>query len=165
MLKRIHHIGVLVRSIAETLPLYELLGFQAGTPFELPEQRVRAVFLCAGEDRLELLEPLTADCPLAQVLAKRGEGLLHVCLEVDDLEGQLRRLKGEGVKLVDTHGWTSPIGLVAFLHPKWLHGVSVELRQAETPGTAADERVQHHHGDTGEGGRNTQALRDEERGT
>jgi methylmalonyl-CoA epimerase len=165
MLKRIHHIGVLVRSIAETLPLYKLLGFQVEPSFELPAQRVRAVFLRAGEDRLELLEPLTPDCPLAQVLAKRGEGLLHVCLEVDDLEGHLRRLEGEGVKLVDTHGWKSPIGLVAFLHPKWLHGVSVELRQAETPGTAAAEGVRHHQGNTGEGGENTQAVRDEERGT
>jgi methylmalonyl-CoA mutase C-terminal domain/subunit len=136
-MKRVHHIGVLVRSIAETLPLYtELLGFDAEPPFELPEQRVRAVFLRAGEDRLELLEPLTADCPLAQVLAKRGEGLLHICLEVDDLEGDLRRLEGAGVKLVDGHGWKSPIGLVAFLHPKSLHGVSVELRQAEAPASA-----------------------------
>jgi methylmalonyl-CoA epimerase len=165
MLKRIHHIGVLVRSIAETLPLYELLGFQAEPPFELPEQCVRAVFLCAGEDRLELLEPLTPECPLAKVLAKRGEGLLHVCLEVDNLEGHLRRLEGEGVKLVDTHGWKSPIGLVAFLHPQWLHGVSVELCQAEVSGTAAEEGVQHHQGDAREGGQNRQALRDEERGT
>jgi len=131
-MKRVHHIGVLVRSIAETLPLYtELLGFQAEPPFELPEQRVRAVFLRAGEDRLELLEPLTADCPLARVLETRGEGLLHICLEVEDLEADLRRLAGEGVRLVDEHGWTSPIGRVAFLHPKAFHGVSVELRQAE----------------------------------
>jgi methylmalonyl-CoA epimerase len=165
MLKRIHHIGVLVRSIAETLPLYELLGFQAEPPFELREQCVRAVFLCAGEDRLELLEPLTTDCPLAQVLAKRGEGLLHICLEVDNLEGHLRRLEGEGVKLVDTHGWKSPIGLVAFLHPKWLHGVSVELRQAEAPGIEPEEGVAHHPSDAPEGGESKQVLRSEERGT
>jgi methylmalonyl-CoA epimerase len=165
MLKRIHHIGVLVRSIAETLPLYELLGFQAEPPVELPAQRVRAVFLCVGDNRLELLEPLTPDCPLAQVLAKRGEGLLHVCLEVDDLERHLRRLEGEGVKLVDAHGWESPIGLVAFLHPKWLHGVSVELRQAESPRAAAETGVQHHQGIEQEGGEKAQALRNGERGT
>ena len=165
MLKRIHHIGVLVRSIAEALPLYELLGFQAEPPFELSEQRVRGVFLRAGEDRLELLEPLTPECPLAHVLAKRGEGLLHICLEVDDLEEHLRRLKGDGVKLVDTHGWKSPIGLVAFLHPKWLHGVSVELCQADAPGTTTMADVQHRQGDAREGAEKTQALRDEERGT
>jgi catechol 2,3-dioxygenase-like lactoylglutathione lyase family enzyme len=63
------------------------------------------------------------------VLAKRGEGLLHICLEVDDLEGTLRRLEGRGVTLVDAHPWASAIGQVAFLHPKSFHGVSVELRQ------------------------------------
>jgi methylmalonyl-CoA mutase C-terminal domain/subunit len=131
-MKRIHHIGILVRSIAETLPVYtELLGLEADPPFELPEQRVRAMFVRAGDDCLELLEPLTPDCPLGQVLAKRGEGLLHLCLEVDDLEGSLRGLEAKGVKLVDPHGWKSPIGQVAFLHPRSLHGVSVELRQAD----------------------------------
>jgi hypothetical protein len=84
---------------------------------------------------------------------------------VDDVEGHLRRLEGERVRLVDTHGWKSPIGLVAFLHPKWLHGVSVELRQAEEPGTAREEGAQHHQVDAREGGENKQALRDEERGT
>jgi methylmalonyl-CoA epimerase len=130
-MKGIHHIGVLVRSIAEALPLYtDLLGLQADPPFDLPEQQVRAVFLRAGDDRIELLEPLTLDCPLGQVLAKRGEGLLHICLEVEDLEGSLRRLEDRGLRLADDHAWRSPIGLVAFLHPKSCHGVSFELRQA-----------------------------------
>ena len=129
-MRRIHHLGVLVRSIAAVLPLYtELLGFEADAPFDLPEQHVRVVFLRAGGDRIELLEPLTADCPLALVLAKRGEGLLHVCLEVDDIDGTLRRLETGGVRLVDLHPWASPIGRVAFLHPKSFHGVSVELVQ------------------------------------
>jgi methylmalonyl-CoA epimerase len=128
---RIHHVGVLVRSIAESLPLYtDLLGLQADTPVEWPELQVRAVFVRAGDDQLELLEPMTADSPLGAVLAKRGEGLLHICLEVDDIEATLRRLEGRGVTLVDAHPWTSAIGQVAFLHPKSFHGVSVELRQA-----------------------------------
>ncbi len=128
---RIHHVGVLVRSIAESLPLYtDLLGLQADTPVEWPELQVRAAFVRAGDDQLELLEPMTPDSPLGAVLAKRGEGLLHICLEVDDIEGTLRRLEGRGVKLVDAHPWASAIGQVAFLHPKSFHGVSVELRQA-----------------------------------
>jgi methylmalonyl-CoA epimerase len=130
--RRIHHVGVLVRSIAESLPLYmDLLGFEADAPFELPEQQVRGVLVRAGDDQLELLEPMTADSPLGRVLARRGEGLLHICLEVDDVEGTLRRLEARGVKLVDAHAWRSPVGLVAFVHPKAFHGVSVELRQAE----------------------------------
>jgi methylmalonyl-CoA epimerase len=130
--RRIHHVGVLVRSIAESLPLYtDLLGLQADAPFELPDQQVCGVFIHAGDDQLELLEPMTPDSPLGKVLAKRGEGLLHLCLEVDDIEGTLRRLEAQGVKLVDAHAWRSPIGLVAFAHPKAFHGVSVELRQPE----------------------------------
>jgi methylmalonyl-CoA epimerase len=130
--RRIHHVGVLVRSIAESLPLYtDLLGLEADAPFELPEQQARGVMVRAGDDRIELLEPMTEDSPLGKVLARRGEGLLHICLEVDDLEGTLRRLETQGARLVDAHAWRSPIGLVAFVHPQALHGVSVELRQAE----------------------------------
>lgn len=138
MIRRIDHVGVLVRSIAETLPLYtELLGFSADSPVELPEQQVRVAFLRAGDDQVELLEPMTPDCLLAKVLAKRGEGLLHICLEVDDIEGELRRLEGAGVALVDRHAWQSPHGLAAFIHPKAFHGVSIELRQpAESEGGA-----------------------------
>jgi len=130
-MQRIHHVGVLVRSIAESLPLYtDLLGLQADAPVEWPELQVRAVFVRAGDDQLELLEPTTPASPLGKVLARRGEGLLHICLEVDDVEGTLRRLEARGVKLVDAHGWRSAIGLVAFVHPTSFHGVSVELRQA-----------------------------------
>lgn len=134
MIRRIDHVGVLVRSIAETLPLYtELLGFSADSPVELPEQQVRVAFLRAGDDRIELLEPTAPDCTLAKVLARRGEGLLHICLEVDDIEGELRRLEGAGVALVDHHAWQSPHGLAAFIHPKAFHGVSIELRQPAEP--------------------------------
>lgn len=133
-MRRIHHVGVLVRSIAETLPLYtELLGLQADPPVDLPDQQVRIAFLRAGDDQIELLEPLTPDCPLGRVLAKRGEGLLHICFDVQDVEATLRRLEAAGVPLVDRHAWQSPIGLVAFLHPRALHGVSIELRQPIQP--------------------------------
>jgi methylmalonyl-CoA epimerase len=134
MIRRVDHVAVLVRSIAETLPLYtELLGFSADPPVELPEQQVRVVFLRAGDDHMELLEPMAPDCLLAKVLAKRGEGLLHICLEVEDIEGTLRRLEEAGIALVDRHAWKSPHGLAAFIHPKAFHGVSIELRQRIAP--------------------------------
>ena len=130
MIRRIDHVGILVRSLAESLPLYtDLLGFVADPPVELPAQGVRVAFLRAGDDQIELLEPTGPDSPLAAVLAKRGEGLLHLCLEVDDIEGALRRLEDAGVRLVDTHAWPSPHGLAAFLHPRSFRGVSIELRQ------------------------------------
>jgi methylmalonyl-CoA epimerase len=138
MIRRIDHVGVLVRSLEERLPLYtELLGFRADPPVELPEQQVRVAFLHAGDGQIELLEPMTPDCLLARVLAKRGEGLLHICLEVDDIEATLRRLETAGVHLVDRHAWVSPHGLVAFIHPKAFHGVSIELRQPTGRGKEA----------------------------
>lgn len=127
---RLDHVGILVRSIKEVLPLYtDLLGLTADPPVELPEQQVRVAFLHAGDDQIELLEPMTTECPLAEVLAKRGEGLLHICLEVEDIGESLRKLKGAGVRMVDQHAWLSPHGLAAFIHPIAFHGVSIELRQ------------------------------------
>ncbi|MBI2113493.1 MAG: VOC family protein [candidate division NC10 bacterium] len=134
MIRRIDHVGVLVRSLEQTLPLYtELLGLTAETPVALPEQEVRVAFLHAGDGLIELLEPMTPDCVLAKVLAKRGEGLLHICLEVEDIEDTLGRLEAAGVALVDRHAWPSPHGLVAFIHPRAFHGVSIELRQRTRP--------------------------------
>jgi shikimate dehydrogenase len=146
---RLDHVGILVRNISEALPLYrELLGLTADPPVELPEQQVRVAFLHAGDGQLDLLEPMTPDCSLAKVLAKRGEGLLHICFEVDDIEASLRHLEAAGVSLVDQHAWTSPHGLVAFLHPKSFRGVSIELRQQvirgseQKRGTLQEEKAQ-----------------------
>jgi methylmalonyl-CoA epimerase len=136
---RLDHIGILVRDIREALPLYtERLGLRAEPPVELPEQQVRVAFLHADEGRLELLQPTAPDSGLARVLEKRGEGLLHLCFEVDDIEAALRRLEAAGVPLVDRHAWPSPHGLAAFLHPRGFHGVSIELRQ-KTAGQAEVE--------------------------
>jgi len=127
---RIDHIAILVRSIPEALPLYtELLGLDAGPPMDLPEQKVRVAFVKTEGSRIELLEPMSEDSTLARVLKERGEGLLHICLEVDDIEGMLRHVEGSGVPLVDRHAWRSPHGLAAFVHPRGFRGVSLELRQ------------------------------------
>ncbi len=155
MIRRIDHVGVLVRSLEETLRLYtELLGLRADAPVKLPEQQVRVAFLHTGDGQIELLEPMTPDCLLARVLAKRGEGLLHICLEVDDIEGTLRRLEMAGVQLVDSHAWRSPHGLVAFIHPRSFHGVSIELRQM-VPEQAKQEAG---GGDTATAGARTDAM-------
>ncbi len=128
MIHRIDHIGILVRSLAEALPLYtEGLGLRAEAPVELPEQHVRVQFVQVGDDRIELLEPTSSDSRLAQVLAKRGEGLLHVCLEVDDIEAMLAALKARGVRLIDESPTTLPGRKMAFIHPRSTGGVLVEL--------------------------------------
>lgn len=126
--KKIDHIGIAVRSINVTLPFYveqlklELLGIE-----EVVSQKVRVAFLKVGESKLELLEPLSDDSPIGQFIEKRGEGIHHVALGVDDIEVRLQELKENGVRLIhETPVRGAAEALVAFLHPKSAHGVLYE---------------------------------------
>lgn len=118
-----------MRSLDAGQFLTEALGFDAEAPVPLPDHGVRVQFFLAGGDKIELLEPTAPDGPLARFLERRGEGLHHVCLEVDDIEKALAQLAEAGVRLVDRHAWLSPHGYAAYLHPQAWHGVSIELRQ------------------------------------
>jgi methylmalonyl-CoA epimerase len=128
---RLDHVGVAVRSLAEALrPYTEGLGLVIGGTEEVPAQKVRVAFLPIGETRIELLEPTAADSPIARFLERRGEGIHHLCLEVDDLEAALARLKAAGVPLVDDAPRPGAEGCrVAFVHPKGLAGVLLELTE------------------------------------
>jgi methylmalonyl-CoA epimerase len=130
VIRRVDHIGILVRNLEEGLHLYtQVLGLQGGPPTELPDQQVRLAFVGARGDQIELVEPASPESPLGRVMAKRGEGLFHLCLDVDDIQAALRRLKAAGVQWVDREPWRSPCGLVAFVHPKSCGSVSIELLQ------------------------------------
>jgi methylmalonyl-CoA epimerase len=127
--KKIDHIGIAVRSIDEVLPFYlkslklELKGIE-----EVPTQKVRVAFLKLGESKLELLEPLSEDSPIAQFIDKRGEGIHHVALAVDNIEERLNELKNNGVRLIHESPVPGAAGaLVAFLHPKSTSGVLYEF--------------------------------------
>jgi methylmalonyl-CoA/ethylmalonyl-CoA epimerase len=99
-------------------------------PEEVPSQRVRAHFIPVGESTLELLEATADDSPIAKFVAKRGPGLHHVCLRVDDIKAALAELKSRGVRLIDeTPRPGAHQSLVAFLHPASTHGVLVELKE------------------------------------
>ncbi|MBE0529576.1 MAG: VOC family protein [Rhodospirillales bacterium] len=129
-LRKIDHIGIVVSDIDDARRRYQALGFDVvEEPVDLPDRGVRVQFLAAGPDHIELIQPIAEDCPLHAVIEKRGEGILHICLEVDDIEGELNRLDGLGVRLVDRRAWMSPHGWAAFIHPKSMRGVSVELRE------------------------------------
>ena len=133
MIKKIDHIAVIVRSIEEALQAYEgALGLKLDNVKEVPEQAVRVAFLPVGESEIELVEPLTADSGVAKFLEKRGEGMHHICLEVDDIEAALQDLAAKGVRLIDKQPRQGAHGRVAFLHPKSAHGVLIEL--VEKPG-------------------------------
>ncbi len=125
------HIGIAVANLEEALRFYrDALGLEIETPEDVPSQRVRAHFIAAGESALELLEATDADSPIAKYLARRGPGLHHITLRVDDLAAALARLKTRGVRLIDETPRPGAHGsLVAFIHPSSAHGVLVELKQ------------------------------------
>ena len=126
------HIGIAVANLDEALAFYrDALGLEVEVPEEVPSQRVRAHFIPAGQAALELLEATAEDSPIAKYLAKRGPGLHHITLRVDDIAAALARLKARGVRLIDESPRPGAHGsLVAFIHPSSAHGVLVELMQA-----------------------------------
>jgi methylmalonyl-CoA/ethylmalonyl-CoA epimerase len=128
---RVDHVGIAVRSLAERVPLYrDLLGVTLDREEEVPTERVRVAFLGDGETHVELLEPLDGEGPIAQFLAKRGEGVHHLCFAVDDIEAAVSRLRAEGVTLVGEAPRPGAGGCrVAFLHPKGTGGVLIELSE------------------------------------
>ena len=125
----LHHIGIVVPRIADALPFYrDVLGYAVGPLHDVPEQRVKVVFVTRGDSRVELLEPTDADSGVAKFLAERGRATLHhLCFEVADLAGTLDRLAREGVELVDRAPRVGVEGPVAFIHPRASGGVLIEL--------------------------------------
>jgi methylmalonyl-CoA/ethylmalonyl-CoA epimerase len=125
------HVGIAVGDLAKALAFYrDALGLEIGAPEEVASQRVRAHFVPLGETAIELLEATAADSPIAKHLDRRGPGLHHVTLRVEDIHAALAELKARGVRLVDETPRPGAHGsLVAFIHPSAAHGVLVELVQ------------------------------------
>ena len=129
----IDHIGIAIGDLDEALRFYrDTLGLEVEPPEEIASQRVRAHFITPGDTSLELLEATADDSPIARFVAKRGPGLHHVALRVDDIVAALAELKARGVRLIDETPRPGAHGsLVAFLHPSSSHGVLVELKQVK----------------------------------
>lgn len=125
------HIGIAVADLSQALAFYrDALGLEVEPPEEVPSQRVRAHVVPVGEAALELLEPTSPDSPIAKFVEKRGPGVHHVTLRVDDIQEALGRLKARGVRLIDDQPRPGAEGaLIAFVHPASTHGVLVELKQ------------------------------------
>jgi len=126
------HIGIAVANLDEALRFYrDALGLEIETPEDVPSQHVRAHFIPAGQSALELLEATDAESPIAKYVARRGPGLHHITLRVDDIGAALATLKSRGVRLIDEAPRPGAHGsLVAFIHPSSAHGVLVELKQS-----------------------------------
>lgn len=131
-IKKIDHIAIVVENLEDALGVYrDALGMTVTAVREMPDQDVKIAFLPSGDSEIELLEPLHVDSGIGKYLAKRGEGLHHVCLEVDDIEATLADLKAKGAQLIDETPKRGAYGRVAFIHPKGAHGVLVELVQRD----------------------------------
>jgi methylmalonyl-CoA/ethylmalonyl-CoA epimerase len=126
---KIDHIGIATGGIAEVANFYrEALGLNIEEIEEVAEQKVRVAMLPIGESRIELLEPTTDDSPISKFLAKRGPGIHHVAIQVENIRESLRKMKEEGARLIDEEPRTGAGGcLVAFVHPSSTGGVLVEL--------------------------------------
>ncbi len=137
--KKIDHIGIAVKDIQSVLGFYQdALGLEPLDLEVVEDQGVRVVFLPVGESRLELLEPLNDDSPIAKFIARRGEGIHHICLDVDSVAESLEEMKQRGLQLIDNE---PRLGAhhkqIAFVHPKASNGVMIELSQdAPEPATA-----------------------------
>jgi len=129
MLKKVDHIGIAVKDLAETLKLYEgMLGLKAVETEVVEEQKVKVAFLPTGDSEVELLESTSPDGPIAKYIEKNGEGIQHIAFRVENLEQRLAELKEKGVRLIDEKPRRGAGGAkIAFLHPKSTFGVLIEL--------------------------------------
>jgi methylmalonyl-CoA epimerase len=126
------HVGIAVKDLQAALAFYrDALGLEVESPEDVPSQRVRAHFVPVGESKLELLEATAPDSPIAKYVDKRGPGLHHITLRVEDIRAALAQLKARGARLIDEEPRPGAEGaLVAFVHPATAHGVLVELKQS-----------------------------------
>ncbi len=130
---KINHLGIATKGIDEALKFWaDALGLENVHTETVEDQKVRVAMLPIGESRIELLEPTSDDSPISKFLEKRGGGIHHIAVEVENIEETLEKLKSEGMRLIDE---TPRIGaegcLVAFVHPASANGVLLELVQAE----------------------------------
>jgi methylmalonyl-CoA/ethylmalonyl-CoA epimerase len=128
---KIDHLGIAVRSISDSLKFYtDALGLELEGTETVESEGVNVALIPVGESRIELLEPVSEDTVIGRFIAKRGEGLHHVCYEVENLEGKIEAMKAQGVRFLDGYPKRGAEGkLVAFLHPASANGVLVELSE------------------------------------
>ena len=128
---KINHLGIATKGIDEALKFWsDALGLENVHTEIVEDQKVRVAILPIGESRVELLEPTSDDSPISKFLEKRGGGIHHIAIEVDDIEASLAQLKAKGMRLIDESPRIGAEGcLVAFVHPAATNGVLLELVQ------------------------------------
>ena len=126
---KIEHIGIAVKSLAAAVKVYEqAIGLKVAGYDEVDEQGVRVAMFDIGESRIELLEPTRPESPIDKFMTRRGEGIHHIAVRVENIEQALERLKAAGVRLIDeTPKRGAHNTRIAFVHPASMHGVLMEL--------------------------------------
>ena len=128
MIEKIHHIGIAVHNLEEALRFYrDTLGLHVHKMDTVQDQGVKAALLTIGRSEIELLEPLSPDSAVGKFLARKGEGLHHICFQTPDAAGELDGLKQKSVQLIDQQPRKGLAGMICFLHPKASRSVLVEL--------------------------------------
>ncbi len=132
---RIHHVAIVVHNLDEAIRTYQdQLGLTVSQRLHMPDQEVMIAFLPVGDEAIELISPTTTTSGVAKYLAKRGEGLHHICLEVPDVQASLEELAARDVQLINQEPIQAAEGLGFFVHPKATHGVLIEFLQAHAVG-------------------------------
>jgi methylmalonyl-CoA/ethylmalonyl-CoA epimerase len=127
---RIDHLGIAVRDLQQARMFYELLGMDIGPEEVVEHEKVKTVMIPVGESRIELLEPTSSDSVIGRFLERRGEGMHHVALHVDDIADVFAEMKGAGMRLVSEELKMGAGGhLYFFVHPSSTGGVLVEICQ------------------------------------
>ncbi len=130
----IDHVGIAVNDINAALKFFgDVFQTPPAAVEELADQGVRATLIQVGETRLELLEPLSPESAVGRFIERRGEGLHHLALNVDDIQGKLAILAGRGIQLVDEKPREGLSGSIAFIHPRSVFGVLTELVESVDP--------------------------------
>ena len=133
--RHIHHVCIAVRDIEATLESYTALFDLEETEIqEIEDQRVRAALVKIGGSELEFIEPTDPDGGIARFIEKRGEGMHHICFEVDDLQKTLDGLAARDVRLIDRTPRKGLAGMIAFLHPRATGGTLIELVDRDSVG-------------------------------
>ena len=127
-IKKINHVAIVVKDIDESLKFWATaLGLELHHVEDVPSQASKVAFIPVGESEIELVQPTTEDSGMAAYLEKRGEGMHHLCIEVDDIEAKMQELKDAGIRLINDVSQVLPGRKMAFIHPKSASGVLVEL--------------------------------------
>ncbi len=128
MIKKIDHIGIAVGDLESAVEQYKKLGFEVKEIEEVEEQKVRVAMLPAGESKIELIQATSDDSPVAKFIEKKGEGIHHIAVNVENIETALKNAKGNGLQLIDEEPRIGAGGKkIAFVHPKSTKGVLLEF--------------------------------------